>query len=412
MTRPAVVHRGVTRLTRAAAPFLSLLSVTTVPRTQEWVGFARSCAEVSAYSRNDVGNLAGEVMTRIDSRDHAGWGTAIPASRTVCGVTFASTGGITPQTIDIVFYPESAANSNLPCTALACTSTFATNVPIPFGGTCPMTITGPAVAVPIAFTGDVFLSFKLKAAVAPGWPTEGTGIGVTTAYPGVITDDFPPPFPAPLVNYDLPGPNSFPGAPTLLPTGTYGLRKVGLGAPIYRNSRQHWFDLKAVPWGASVTYPGAGGVGIVWNNQANFPTGASGTSNFLSGQAPLVWASGANGNLLTRNDDLGMGMQMAGLAGLPVVFCVQIANTFGPETPITFPPISAPAMSTGTLCLNLADPAMFVFMQVGGGNDRAELRLSVGPAAWLSGLPLIQQAFAFDPGTGLIHASPCDRMRL
>lgn len=397
---------SLVRMAAGNRHWLLLALVGTAPG-QEWVGFARGCAEISAYSRNDLGNLAGEAMTRIDSREHAGWGTAIAGNRTISGVQFASLGGPTPQTVDILFYPESGVNTELPA---AVATVFAVGVPIPPGPTCAMTLVGAPVSVPIAGTGDVFLSFDLPAVPPPFWPNDGIGIGVVTGYPGVVTDDFPPPFPVPLTNFDRPGPNSFPAAPIAAPSGSHGLRKI-LG-PGYRNTRQHWFDVRHVPWGASMAFPGAGGVGIVWNNQATYPTGATGTSNFLSGTSPNSWPSLANGNLAARNDDVGMGIRMAGMSGQIVVFAAQIGVPigFGPETPVTFPPILAPPMSTGVLCLNPNYP-LHVVVQIGAANDGAEVRYPVNGGSWLAGFELLQQAFVFDVGTGLIHASPCDWMR-
>ncbi|MBK8096793.1 MAG: hypothetical protein IPK26_06780 [Planctomycetes bacterium] len=392
---------GPRRLVLGALRFLFLVALVAALPAQPWLGFARSCNEVSAFSRNDLGNLAGEALTRLDSREHAGWGTAIAGFRTVSGVAFASTSGVTPQTIDLLFYPESGVGTELPAAAPV---TFALGVPIPPGPVCAMTIVGPPVSVPIAGSGDVFLSFRLPAAPFPGWPTDGVGIGIVAGYPGVLPDDFV----TPLTNFDRPGPNATPGAPTLLPTGTYGLRKL-LGAG-YRLSRQHWFDLRHQPWGASTSYEGAGGVGIVWNNQVNYPTGIAGTSNFLSGTSPNSWPSLANGNPATRSDDIGMGIQMAGLSGQIVVFVAQVAAGFGPEIPITLPPVNAPPLSTGVLCLNVNSP-LHVVIAFGASNDTAEVRYPVNGGAWLAGLPVVQQAFAFDVTTGLIHASPCDWLR-
>lgn len=377
-----------------------LLSASGALVAQDFIGFSYN-SQVGATSRGSIGVNAGEVMTRLDGNEHAGWGIGTPGFRTVDSLFFVvqdQDALTTPETFDIVLYPEDAANAGFP--DLTGGVTFATAVPgppPPTSGTISaaartITPTTP-VAVPIQGGGDIFVSFVLPASA--GWPaTDGVSIQVVLGYapsasftvfdtPGLAQGGTPPP----------------PGSPA----DSHGLSRVGAGAAVYNARRMQFLD---------VAHSASGGVGLGITNQTSYvasnnppPAGfgpAPGTADFMSGSNPDV----VGGNV-GRVDDIAMEFYRTGTGtGTPVVFFIDFTPFFAPvEVPLS---LLVTRNSTGTLCLNsyLDLPTTVTT------SDEAFLVIGIPGAArpFLTGLNVRQQAVAVDLATGDVHASPCDGM--
>ncbi len=351
------------------------------------MGLALNTA-ATANSRGSLATGAGEVITRIDGDGIAGWGTGVPGARTLVGLFFIiqDSNGTTPETFDIVLYPEDAANPDQP--DFNDPRPFATGLPGPTGpagGVAENYAVGPAqpVSVPIHGGGDVFVSFRLPAAPVG----DGLGIQVVLGYQvGSFTV------------WDTPGPalgSTPPPAPTA--ASSYFSSRVA-GNLVWLPRRQHLLDL---------AHATAGGVGLAVTNQASFPSshspsplGPAGTGDLLSGGHPDVVGSN-----LGRADDVGMYFSHAGLrVATPVAFLVEFSARFAAEVPVqAFVP-----GSTGVTCL--LQPQVLGFGVTSGG--LAWTMTSVPPAlrAQLAGMRLQQQAVALD-AAGVLHATACDGMR-
>ncbi|HLQ37118.1 MAG TPA: hypothetical protein VK348_04930, partial [Planctomycetota bacterium] len=222
-----------------------------------FVGFSYN-AETGATSRGALGTAAGEVMTRLDGSEHAGWGTDLAGMRTIVSLycVVQDQDAATPTTFDIKLYPENPANPGYP--NLAAGVVFATGIPGPTGTgivAAAHTVT-PAtpVSVPITGGGDIFVSFVLPS--APGWPnTDGSSMHIVLGYQPNST----------FTVYDTPGAaqgGTPPPSPT--PANSHGLSYDPATGSLQYNTRRHnQLD---------VAHNGSGGVGLAITNQASFPS--------------------------------------------------------------------------------------------------------------------------------------------
>ncbi|MCA8953100.1 MAG: hypothetical protein KDE27_26550 [Planctomycetes bacterium] len=367
----------------AAASFVSTVAA------QDFLGFSYHAC-ISATSRGTVGSSAGEILTRIDGDEYAGWGLGAPGMRTISSVFLIvqdQDAVATPEVFDVYLYAEDGANPGFP--DLATRTTFATAVagpPAPAAGVISAVakVVTPAlpVAVPIQGGGDVFVAFAFPAAA---WPLDGLsaqlvlGSGVAAA--------------------DVPGRAQQPPAPTG-PNNSHGLSRVA-GGLSYDSTRN---------WVIDIEHDTAAGCVLGITNQPSCPAShnpppagsgpAPGTADFMSGVAPDV-----SGFHPGRVDDVTMDYYRTG-SGAPLVFFLADVGTFGPEVPV-----ASFTAGSGVFCVNAAS-----FLTLGvriGMADEAFLTTTF-PAAIrpsLAGFPLVQQAVEFDVGTGLAHASPCGRQR-
>jgi hypothetical protein len=363
---------------------------------QDFIGFSYNSA-VGATSRGSVGTAAGEVMTRLDGSEHAGWGLGTAGSRTITSLFFVvqdQNAAASPETVDVVLYPEDPANPNFP--DLTAGVVFATGVPGPTTGTIAavvqiITPTTP-VSVPITGGGDIFVSFVLPASA--GWPaTDGASIHVVLGYAPAPT----------FLTFDTPGlAQGGTPPPAGSPADSHGLARVGAGAAVY-NARRHMF--------LDVAHGTSGGVGLAITNQTSYtasnnppPAGfgpAPGTADFMSGSNPDV--VGGNPG---RVDDITMEYFRTGIGtGALVVFLMSFDASFGPEVPLS----TFVAGSTGVLCLNPGAQTLGIAFTA---TDEAFLTTTIpaGLRPFLIGMPVKQQAAAFDPVLFVLHGSPCDSM--
>lgn len=360
-------------------------------KAQEWVGFDRNVTPTYT-SRGALGVLAGQVLTRLDGDEHAGWGTdGPPGWRQITALRFTvqDQNILTPEFFHITLYPEGAPGYPLWTAGVP----FAVNVAGPWGSTAvpgSLTLTiSNTVSVPILGGGDIFVAFDLPANAQ--WPNDGLSLWNVAA---VST----------LPNIDVPGPVQSLTAPPG-PDNSHGLtfrpNSVPNGAPLllaYDRCRQHILDVRH-GW----TQQLAGGVGGAVTNQTSYPISGAppGTADFLSGSNPDV-----NGFSVGRADDICMEIHMAGAGGMLAFFQIGLDTGFGPEIPMS----SFGPGYTGVVCLPLnAGLAGVIALPVG---DQAVWTLPL-PGIWrpfLIGHRIYQQAFLFDPTNGVIHASPCDMM--
>jgi hypothetical protein len=301
----------------------------------------------------------------------------------------------TPETLDIVLYPEDPANPGLPLISGAVT--FATGVTGPGApatgviSAAVKTVTPAApVAVPILGGGDVFVSWRL-----PASPTASVADGLSIqALNGNSA--------APTAVQDVQGPNGQPLTPASQ-ANSYGITYNPGAATLTYSVARVWF--------LDVAHNGTGGAALTVTNQTTLlgsnnppPVGfgpAPGTASFMSGSAPDV-----NGFSAGRADDITFDYFRSSTAGNIVLFLLDL-GAFGPELPTAgFLP-----GSNGVLCLNLstfwtagfsiADPTGEAFMTT---------VFSTASRPALLGLPILQQAAELDGA--IIHASPCAKQTL
>lgn len=379
------------------------LAALTVPcLAQDFIGYSYNC-QVGATSRGSIGTAAGEVMTRIDGRHHAGWGTNTPGFRTITALFLIAQDQDavnTPEVFDIRLYPEDPNNLGYP--DLNAGVTYATGIPGPTTGnpigavalTVPPTTPGTGDSVPIQGNGSVFVSFVLPANA--GWPaTDGMSINIVLGFapnasftvfdtPGLAQGGTPPPTTA-----------------ASNPSNSHGLYRIGAGAALYSQRRQMFLD---------VAHSTSGGTALAITNQTSFtasnnppPTGwgpAPGTASMMSGTNPDVVGGNAG-----RVDDITMEFFRTGIGtGALVVFLMDLAPAFAPEIPLS---VFLPG-STGVVCLNSSAATLGIgFTNNNEAWFTTTIPLSVRPS--LSNLPVKQQAIALD-ASGVGHASPCDGM--
>lgn len=364
-----------------------------------FMGFSYN-VQITATSRYSVGTAAGEVMTVIKGEEYAGWGTDTPGFRTVASVFMIiqdQDAVATPETFDVILYPESLTTPGTP--DLNAPITFATGVT---GPAAPATgviaaaakIITPAapVAVPIVGTGDVFVSFRLPANA--GWAaTDGLSCNANYGYaPG-----------ATFTVFDSPGANQQPVTPITV-DNTHCFSRIGTGAVIVNQCRTHIID---------IAHSGAGAAVMAITNQASAtgsanppPTGfgpAPGTASFQSGCAPDV-----TGFTSGRVDDITFDyFRGTTAANNPVIFFADV-GAFPAEIPLglIFPG------SLGNICMNST------FFQVGQNLVDAtgeafnviQFPLAARPLA--AGLQIIQQALELNIAGGNFILSPAGRQRL
>src|SRR5262245_23493203 len=194
---------------RPAAAVAALALLATALSAQDFIGFTYNVS-VSAASRGGVpSNAAGESMVRIDGCEYGCWGTDVAGQRTVRSVVFIiqDQNGSTPETFDILLYPENAAQPGFP--DLSAGVTLAAGLAGPTGGPGPAAVlrtVTPTVppSVPIVTgggaCGSVFLSFRLPASPS-GTATDGLSLQIMF---GTNVG---------LGGFDLPGPRQQPAAP-------------------------------------------------------------------------------------------------------------------------------------------------------------------------------------------------------
>lgn len=373
-----------------AIPVAALLSLAAT--AQDFIGFTYN-VDISATSRGAIGNNAGEVMTRLDSSEHAGWGADTPGSRTVAAlaVIVQDINAATQEFFDLKLYPEDPANPGFP--NLNAGVTFATGVPGPtgIGGQATLRVVAPSVpvAVPITGGGDIFVSFVLPIASA----TDGLSTQVVLGYnPGAFT------------RWDTPSTLQGGSPPPAAAAGnSHFLSRIG-ASMAYSQRRQHWID---------VAHSASGGCGLAITNQTSWPQSANpaptgwgpapGTADFLSGSFPD--AMGTNPG---RADDVTMWYTRTGIGvGNPVVFLLD--QDYSPNWGVEIAVNNLFGGATGWTCL--VNPSIYGF-SVTNATEEAWLTTVLTPSVrlTLSGLTGKQQAVGVD-ANGVFHASPCDAVR-
>jgi len=387
----------------------AIAAITAPCFAQDFIGISYNAA-TGATSRGSIAGSAGEVMTRVDGSELAGWGTQTPGSRTITSLFYVvqdQDALTTPgELFNIKLYPEDIANPGYP--DLTAGVVYATGIvgPVATTGTPPVIaalakITPPDVvgvgdSVPIQGGGDVFVSFELPASA--GWATGVDGLSIH------IVLGFAPN--ATFLTFDTPsfaqGITPPPSTALSNPSNSHGLYRIGAGAAAYSQRRHMNID---------IAHPTSGGRALGITNQTSFtasnnppPAGwgpAPGTGDFMSGVNPDVTTLGNPGRL----DDIAMEYFRTGSGtGSLVVFLMEFNTSFAPELPISFFGFSG----TGVACLNVIASTV-----IGIGftaADEAWLVTAIPLAArpTISGLPVIQQAASLD-SAGAIHASPCSK---
>lgn len=361
---------------------------------QEFIGLNYN-SMTGATSRGNVGTAAGEIMTRIDGSELAGWGAQTPGFRTISSLTYVvqDQDVLTPESFDIKLYPEDPANPGFPL--LSAGVTYATAIAGPTGTgpivaatkTTPPDVPGVGDSVPILGGGDVFVAFAVPAA---GWSADGLSFHIVLGYAPTTT----------FLTFDTPGlAQGGTPPPAANPSNSHGLCLTGTSTLTYNGRRNINLD---------IAHTTAGGRALGVTNQTSYtasnnppPAGygpAPGTGDMMSGVNPDV----VGGNV-GRADDIAMEYYKTGIGtGALVIFLFDFGN-FGPEMPVSvFTP------GTGVLCVNL--PTVNTLGISFTAADEAYI-VSTFPAAIrpsLVGLPVVQQAAALD-AAGVVHASPCSR---
>jgi len=379
-----------TKLLQAA-----IIAAITVPCfAQDWIGLNCNAA-TGATSRGAVGINAGEVMTRIDGEELAGWGAQTPGFRTVTSLFYVvqDQNAATPENYDIKLYPEDPLNPGFP--QLTAGVVYRAGIAGPTGTgivalamTVPPATPGVGDSVPIQGGGDVFVSFAVPAA---GWSADGLSFHIVLGYAPSAS----------FTVYDIPGLAQGPTPPPAgAPWNSHGLSFIPPAAISYSGRRNINID---------VAHTTSGGRALAITNQTSYvasnnppPAGwgpAPGTGDMLSGVNPD--AVGGNPG---RVDDMTMEYYRTGMGtGALVVFLYDLGS-FGPEVPVSF---FTPG--TGMLCLNLLS-MQTLGVVINTTLDEAWLVTSFPAPArpLLAGLPVTQQAASLD-ATGQVHASPCSR---
>lgn len=356
-------RRRATRRTTLIAAFLGLFAA--VGNAQEWIGFADNTV-ASLTDRGTLGTAAGEVLVRLDAREHGGWGTdAGPNRRTVSGIRVAviDRNPFTPESFTLTLHNE--VTPGVP------------GVGIPFGppslpvpGTLTVIETKlPAcasVVVPLTFSGHVFVSIHLPANVA--WPLDGLEVGVVDG-----------------VGADVPGPSYL--------TRRHNLERIGLGAYLPQPTVGHYY-VDVLQGGCGTLVAGVGGT---VTSQLTYPVSGviPGTSDFLSGSFPSV----PRGDLICMTARAG-----AALAFMPVAFLVS----FGP-LPSFASEIQLGSIylgSTGVLCAYPFDVASISLLD---GNGYADTCYPL--PVWALGMEVTHQAVVITTAA-TFHSGPCDHQHL
>jgi hypothetical protein len=361
---------------------------------QDYVGFSYNTA-IGATSRGAIAAAAGEVMTRIDGSEFAGWGTTTAGRRTLDAIYFVlqDQNAATPETCDIILYPEDAANPGFP--DLAAGVVYATGVTGPTGTgiaavvkTVTPTTVGVTDSVPIQGGGDVFISWSLPANA--GWPaTDGLSLNVVLGYAPTTT----------FLVFDTPGlAQGGTPPPAAAPSNSHGLSRTGANAAIYNARRQMFFD---------VLQNNAGGISMAITNQTSFtcsnnppPAGfgpAPGTASFMSGTNPDV--VGGNPG---RVDDLTFEFYKFGVGSTALVAFLIDFGAFGPELPIGLLGFTG----TGSFCLNLSTFSIATVSFTTADEAFFVLTIPAAVRPTLSGLQVNYQGAALVP-TMDWHTSPC-----
>ncbi|MCA8978369.1 MAG: hypothetical protein KDC98_26810 [Planctomycetes bacterium] len=368
---------------------IAMAAVTATAAGQDFLGFVYNTSALGTF-RGSLGVRAGEIVTRVDGDEYAGWGVATPGFRSVSSVfmIIQDQDASTPDNFDVLLYPEDASNPGFP--DLSAGVMFASAVSAPTGSgavALGYTLTpSTPVAVPIVGSGDVFVAFRFAA--APQWPLDG------------LSSHFRLGWSSPLFSGDIPGRAQHP----LLPPGPDNSHALTVfaNAAAYEQ-RCHWF--------IDVAHDQAGGVALAITNQTAYPGSfdppplgfgpAPGMAGFMSGVSP-----DASQFDPTRADNVTMDYYRTG-SGSPLVVFLYDCGGFGPEQPFAF----ALPGSTGALCVKTG---YLVAGFVRGSGDEAYMvtRFPGASRAFIAGLELIQQAVEFDFAAGLVHGSPCSRQRL
>lgn len=369
----------------------AVVAMATWSPAQSFIGHAYNL-DVSAATRGFLQGNAGEVMTRLDSTENAGWGADTPGMRTVrsiaCIVQDLDAG--TPEYFDVKLYPENAAKPGFPDLTAAVTFVLGAPGPTGSGGIATLRVITPAapVAVPIQASGDVFVSFVLPVA------TSTDGLSMQVLLGSSI---------APYPRWDTP--SMLQGGtppPPASPANSHLLSRIG-SVLTYSQRRQLWLD---------VAHTAAGGIGLAITNQANYPSSgnapavpfgpAPGSASFMSGSFP-----DANGSNPGRADDVAMEYFRYSLGtGHLVVFLLDqdFTANWGPE-------LSLAALfvgSTGWSCL--VNPDIIGFAQSTSHEAWLVTLIPANIRPLLLGFTAKQQAVGIDLA-GNFHASACDAMR-
>ncbi|MFO1077621.1 MAG: hypothetical protein U1E73_07830 [Planctomycetota bacterium] len=377
----------------------AIAALTTHGIAQDFVGFFLN-NQVGATSRGGISSGAGEVMTRIDGHEYAGWGTDVAGMRTISSIFMIiqdQDAVATAETFDIVLYPEDPANPHFP--DINAPITFATGIagpPAPATGviSAASRIVTPAtpVAVPIQGNGDIFVAFALPANA--GWavnpPTDGLSAQMVLGYQPSTT----------FTIFDIPGRAQQPSTPGSA-ANSHGLYRLSGSQSVTYSVCRNWV--------LDVEHSGVGGCVTGITNQASLlgsanppPAGfgpCPGTADFESGVAPDVSQFDP-----ARADNVAFDYYRTNSGSPLVFFLYDFAGTFGTELPI-----SGVTPGSGVICVNLATFISAGF-RIGSANEAFLVTsFPASSRAALAGFRLIQQAAEFEVATGFVYTSPCGR---
>ncbi len=369
-----------------------------------YLGFSYN-VQVGATSRGSLGTAAGtsfgEVMTVIKGEEYAGWGySGLPGTRTINSILLIiqdQDAIATAEVFDVLLYPESLATPGTPdLTQGVVFATGVTGPAAPATGTISAavkTVTPAApVSVPIVGTGDIFVSFRLPAAVSTA---DYLSVQINLGYAPSTA----------FTIFDIPGSNQQPGPTPATVDNTHGMSRLQNNATVVLNGRRsHLID---------VAHTGPGAMALTITNQVSYvgsnnppPAGydpAPGTASMMSGCAPDV-----TGFTAGRADDITFEYFRTGSAGNPLIFYVDFGAFPAVELPLGFIFPGA----TGNICMN--STFFDVSTQIIGATNEAWNTI-VFPAAvrpLAAGLSIIHQALELNVLGGNLILSPASRQRL
>jgi len=341
---------------------------------------------VTFTSRNGANLVPATIYNRIDKEAYAGWGVdnANPGMRSFTGLhcLIQDQDLSTQDGFSFTAYTESGT-PNIPntTTPLAATGNFL----LPLGtGIGAYSVTG-SFATPVLAPGasDVFVGVS----TVGSWnatTTDGLSIWATSGDPTRPLRDEP----------------GF-GAPTTVPGNTYaGTWQPGTSTQTNAVLRQSWVE-------PIITTPAGVASALHYADPVHANANVSpGTVCMYSGQFP---DSESPSRIAGRADDIGNTFRHTGIPdGTLVFFLADIALTFGPELPLS----SFLPGSTGVVCVNLGSYSVVAVSTTLAGSANHVINIPAASRTGIAGLPVIQQAAAFDGVNGVALAGPCSKQLL
>lgn len=360
---------------------------------QQFIGFAHNL-ESGATSRGAIAGGAGEVMTRIDASDYAGWANdpSNVQNRLIRGVSCIvqdQDAVLTPETFNIKFYREDPARPGYPLLSSGVMAVTGVAGPAaPPSGVVAATYHSITFATPVSMPvgADTFVAFAVPA--NNGWfGSDGLSFHFSLGYQPNAS----------YTVFDLPGAAMGPlETSAVTPASSYALSwSQSSGVMAYSTRRQMIVDLAS---------DAAGGVITASTNQGSYisSNGADGTASFMSALHPDAVNPAAN---VGRADNIGYRFEDTSLADNSPVFYVAALGSFAPELSLS---LVVPG-SSGAVALNMQNSVTFALGLTSLGGSQVSVTVPAGARNFISGWPLLQQAVAYDGLTGTLHAAPAGR---